>query len=225
MSTGQIELKGMVMRAAPAGEYDRRIVLLTRERGKITAFARGARKPGNALVAATVPFSFGTFSVYEGKSAYTCVSAEISNYFEGLKTDFEGACYGAYFMEFADYYAQENLDAADMLNLLYVSLRMLERKEVPDRLVRYAFEVRLMVLGGEFPMDVTQDESLLPATRQAFYHMITASVGRLFSFQVPDEVLEEIARRQDQIRGKIVDRRFKSLEILDTMFMTISDYT
>ena len=74
-------------------------------------------------------------------------------------------------------------------------------------------------------MDVTQDESLLPATRQAFYHMITAPVGRLFSFQVPDEVLEEIARRQDQIRGKIVDRRFKSLEILDTMFMTISDYT
>ena len=55
--------------------------------------------------------------------------------------------------------------------------------------------------------------------------MITAPVGRLFSFQVPDEVLEEIARRQDQIRGKIVDRRFKSLEILDTMFMTISDYT
>ena len=90
MSTGQIELNGMVMRTAPAGEYDRRIVLLTRERGKITAFARGARKPGNALVAATVPFSFGTFRVYEGKNAYTCVSAEISNYFEGLKTDFEG---------------------------------------------------------------------------------------------------------------------------------------
>ena len=91
--------------------------------------------------------------------------------------------------------------------------------------MRYAFEVRLMVLGGEFPMDVTQEESLLPATRQAFYHMITAPVGRLFSFQVPDEVLEEIARRQDQIRGKIVDRRFKSLEILDTMFKTISNYT
>ena len=209
MSTGQIELNGMVMRTAPAGEYDRRIVLRTRERGKITAFARGARKPGNALVAATVPFSFGTFRVYEGKSAYTCVSAEISNYFEGLKTDFEGACYGAYFMEFGDYYAQENLDAADMLNLLYVSLRMLERKDVQNRLVRYAFEVRLMVLGGEFPMDVTQDESLLLASRQAFYHMITAPLGKLFTFNVTDEVLDRmhvaeqenmhLIRQQDEI--------------------------
>lgn len=213
------------MRAAPAGEYDRRIVLLTRERGKITAFARGARRPGSLLVAATVPFAFGTFRVYEGRSAYTCVSAEISNYFEGLKTDFEGACYGAYFMEFADYYARENLDAADMLNLLYVSLRMLERKEVPYAQVRYAFEVRLMVLGGEFPVDVTQDENLKVAARQAFYHMITAPVGRLFSFQVSGEVMEEIAVRQDRIRRKYVDRSFHSLEILETMVETISDFT
>ena len=210
-------MNGMVLKTAPAGEYDRRIVLLTRERGKITAFARGARKPGSALLAATVPFAFGTFRVYEGKSAYTCVSAVISNYFEGLKTDYIGACYGAYFMEFADYYAQENLDGTDMLNLLYAALLMLERKEIPDRLVRYAFEVRLMVLGGEFPMDVTQDENLLKASRQAFYHMITAPVGRLFSFQISDEAMEEIAIRQDKIRGRFVDRSFRSLEVLDTL--------
>ena len=210
-------MNGMVLKTAPAGEYDRRIVLLTRERGKITAFARGARKPGSALLAATVPFAFGTFRVYEGKSAYTCVSAVISNYFEGLKTDCIGACYGAYFMEFADYYAQENLDGTDMLNLLYAALLMLERKEIPDRLVRYAFEVRLMVLGGEFPMDVTQDENLLKASRQAFYHMITAPVGRLFSFQISDEAMEEIAIRQDKIRGRFVDRSFRSLEVLDTL--------
>ncbi len=220
MSTGGVELQGMVLMASPSGEYDRRIVLLTKERGKITAFARGARRMGNALSAATVPFAFGTFRLYEGRSAYTCVSADIREYFQNLKTDFIGACYGAYFMEFADYYSQENLEAADTLNLLYVSLLGLEKEAIPDDRVRYAFEVRLMVQSGEFPTDITLDESLLPAARHAFYHMITAPLGKLFSFEVTGEVMEEIRLRQDKIRIGAVDRNFHSLQVLQSMLET-----
>lgn len=212
-----LSLTGMVLISAPAGDYDRRIVLLTRERGKITAFARGARRPKSTLLAATVPFSFGTFQLYEGSSAYTCVGADIRNYFDGLKTDFAGAYYGFYFMDFADYYAVENMDAADMLNLLYAALSALENQKLDDELVRYAFEVRLMVQGGEFPQDITKDTSLSDAARYAFWYMITAPLSRLFAFGVTKEVLGEIRKAQDRIRQKLVDRKFRSLEILETV--------
>ena len=82
MSTsGYSVVTGMVIGSMPIGEYDRRIVLLTREMGKISCFAKGVRRPGSPLMAATDLFCFGQFRFYAGRNSYTVTEAEISNYF------------------------------------------------------------------------------------------------------------------------------------------------
>ena len=83
----QIKVRGMVLAQSPVGEYDRRVVILTLEKGKISAFARGAKKPNSMLSGVSQPMTFGTFTLYPGKNSYTLLSVEVENYFAELKKD------------------------------------------------------------------------------------------------------------------------------------------
>lgn len=212
-----LRVTGMVLSAVPYAEYDKRTVLLTRERGKITAFARGARRPGSALLASASPFAFGTFVVYEGRSAYTLVRAEISNYFAEIREDVAAACYACYFMEVAGYYTRENLDASAMLNLLYVTLRALSNEKLDDELIRCVFEMKAMALNGEYPYETAEDASLQESTRYALSYVLQAPLQRLYTFTLTPPVFAEFRAVQDRQNSLRIDREFKSLEILRAM--------
>ena len=218
MSSQTYTVTGMVLSAAPVGDYDKLVVLLTRERGKIRAFARGARRPGSALMAAANAFAFGEFQIYEGRTSYTMSQASIQNYFGELMTDFEGACYGQYFLEFVDYYTRENADGSDFLKLAYQSLRALLVPSLPRKLVRYIYELKAMTYSGECPQTFEQfsDWNLNPSTEYALQYVVATSVEKLYTFLLTEEVFAEFARVVTWLRKHYVEHRFKSLEILET---------
>lgn len=213
----QVKVTGMILRAEPVGEYDRRVVILTRERGKLAAFARGARKQGSRLLAATNPFCFGQFALYEGRTAYSVSEAVISNYFEGLREDVENACYGMYFLEVMDYYTRENSDESDMLGLLYQSLKALQHKGLSNELVRYIFEIKALALNGEYPGLPVRKMDFLESTVYSVSFIVNTSVEKLYTFTVTGDVLEELREIADIYRKRFIDRNFKSLEILDEL--------
>ena len=212
-----VELTGMVIKSSPVGEYDKRLVILTRERGRITAFARGAKRPGNSLMGPSRPFAFGNFKLYEGREAYNLQGAEISQYFEELVMDMEGACYGQYFLEFGDYYSRENLNGEGMLLLIYQSLRALLKPSIPNSLVQRIFELKAMVLNGEYT-----ERPPKPVSDSANYtweFVVASPIEKLYTFAVTDAVFEEFRQCVEINKTRYVDTTFHSLEILRTLIL------
>lgn len=235
---------GMVIAAQPIGEYDRRIVLLTREKGKITAFAKGARRQNSSLLAASNAFAFGTFYLYEGRNSYSVRQAEIQNYFSEFRTDLEAAWYGMYFLEIADYFTRENNDEREMLKLLYQTMRALISPNLDNRLVRYIFEWKVMVINGEYP-DIFQCSLCGKSAKSAFFdserfaivcdeciakkgkyqklsqsalytlqYIAGSCIEHLYTFQVTEPVFMEIKNVIELCKSKVIDREFKTEDFL-----------
>lgn len=238
-----ITLTGIVLQATPVGDYDKRLVILTKEKGKITAFARGARRPNSQLLAASNPFAFGEFDLFPGRDAYTLQRARISEYFRELATDYDMACYGFYFTEVANYYSLENADDKELLKLVYQSLKALASGKFSLELVQRVFEFKVMGINGEYP-DVfscvccKKKENLklinlnkggcvcedckdkvggIECSDSAIYTMqfvLSSSIQKLYTFNLTKEALEEFSNLVESMKRLYMPHPFKSLDMI-----------
>lgn len=211
----QIVLTGMVLKAMPIGEYDKRLVILTGDRGKITAFAKGSRKLNSSMMAGSRPFSLGDFTMYAGKNSYNVVNMSIKNYFTEISTNLDWICLGTYFLEMCDYFGRENEDAREMVNLLYCSLKAVVKDCTRNSLIRRIFEIRLLTINGLYP-DISQRDALRlnSSTLYAIEYIISAPMDKLYSFTVTEQVKNELSIISDKLCHEHIDRKIKSLEML-----------
>lgn len=211
------KVRGMVISSMPIGEYDRRLEILTDSMGRISAFARGARKPSSPLVAPCRVFAFGEFDLYEGRNSYSVNAAKISNYFEDLSKDVECTYYGFYFLELASYFTREGLDATLTLKLLYQSLRALSVASIDNRLVRSIYELKLLEINGICPevASIKERYSLNQSTIYAIDFVKRSAIEKLYTFKLTPDVLDEYTEITTILLNRYVDKKFKSLEIIE----------
>ncbi len=238
---------GMVLSSMPAGDYDKRLTLLTKERGKLTVFAKGARRPSSHLMAAATPFVFGSFQISEGRSSCHLQYASVRSCFTELARTQPEIYYGFYFLELADYYGQENADESGMLNLLYLTLKALMNPKIDNRLIRRAFELRTLALQGEYPQadacvicgakegleafswkkhgmlcracapEAPDAKVLDAAAVYAMQYIIFAPLQKLYAFAVKSRIQEQLDQVVGELMRQTLDRKMKSQEILDLM--------
>lgn len=237
-------VEGMVLSTMPIGEYDKRIMILTRERGLISAFIRGARRPNSPNLAAANPFAYGTFEIYEGRSSYTVSKTDIKEYFRELTQDLEMVYYGFYFLEIAEYYAQENMDERQRLKLLYLTLKVMEKKVLSLSLIKFIYEFKTLVINGEYPNVYTcqvcgkkEDlhafsmkhrgllcdscrekeggEVLQSSSIYTMQYIVSTPVEKMYTFKLSEGVQSELIELMRIYRKRYFTHVFKSEEFLE----------
>ena len=217
---------GMVLSSATIGEYDKRVVVLTRENGRFSAFARGARRPKSPLSAVTEPFCFGEFYVFRGRDSYTIEEVKATNFFPELRKDLDSLYMGLYFCEVADYFTREGMRADAELELLYRSLLALTDKLVTPELIRRIFELRMLMIAGYAPHYNEEDRSwhddigvwkLSQAAAYTVGEILNRPLKELFGFTVSDAVRDELSRSIGAFFKRNTDRRFRTLDTLERL--------
>ncbi len=242
----EIIVNGIILSGMPIGEADKRVVILTKEMGRMSAFVRGAKRMTSPLGARTRTFAFGQFTLSPGRNAYTVARAEISEYFEDIVKDVEKTAFGCYFLELAQDFARENTDESELTELAYRTLKALSDERIAHQLTRRVFELKLLQMNGLSPdlsvccvcrkplvegrfkpslmqavcTDCEPEDKGFYLSRSALYaynFIRTTRLQSLYTFAVRDDVLSQLSYVSDRILMHVWDREPESRKMLEVL--------
>ena len=215
-----ITTKALVLRTTDYKETDKILTLLTQDQGKLTASARGCRKKGSAIAAGCQLLVWSEMVLYDYQGRWSVKESATQRLFQGVRDDVQRLALGCYFAEVAELLAVEGLPSPELLSLTLNSLHALDKMpEKPLPLVKSAFEWKAMALAGYEPLledGKVRGEGislpLPPPALAALEHILHGDPRRLFSFQLGEEPLKQLAGASEAYLHTQLERGFSTLD-------------
>jgi DNA repair protein RecO (recombination protein O) len=148
----RLKLTGIVLRAVDYGESDRIVTLLTRERGKVSAFARGARASRRRFGGALEPFTRVDAEARErsGSDLLGLDSVAVARAFGGIRGDLARIACAGYAVELARELVRDHEPHDELFELLEAYLAALDEGPARPAALR-AFELWALRAAGLAP--------------------------------------------------------------------------
>ncbi|GAA2246263.1 DNA repair protein RecO [Rarobacter faecitabidus] len=145
--------EAIVLRTHKLGESDRIVTMLTRERGKTRAVARGVRKTGSKYGARVEPFMHVDVQTFQGRSLDTITQVEtLDALARGICEDYALFTAGTTMLEAAGrIVAAEHEPAIQQYWLLLGGLKTLARGDHSARSVLDSYLLRSIAIAGYAP--------------------------------------------------------------------------
>ena len=156
----------VVAQAVNYRDHDRILTLVTRERGTVTATARGCRKPQSKLMSCAQPFVYGEYELAEAKGRWYVKSCQVREIFYNLRMDPMILTAAGQAVRAAREFANPEEENARLFTLLLLTLaRLCEAKADP---------VACVCCGAEEALDWFDGESGGAVCRHCAKHLPTA---------------------------------------------------
>lgn len=139
--------EAIVLSRFDLGETDRIFTLLTRDRGKIRAIAKGARRPTSKLAPSLEYFTRCRLILSRGRDLDVITSVEVIERPDALGERIDAFSHGCHLAEVTNRLVPEGQDVPEVYRLLSVALGELEGPGEPWLLARW-FEMALLALTG-----------------------------------------------------------------------------
>ena len=128
-------VQAVVLRRHNLAETDKIVTLFTRERGKLSAVAKGARRPQSRIAGATEPPTFVRAFMAVGQNLDVVTQCEVKEAFPALRDDLERLTCCGYLLELTDTLLEERLPQPDLFDLLLSALYLLNGGAEPLPLI------------------------------------------------------------------------------------------
>ncbi|OGQ17923.1 MAG: DNA repair protein RecO [Deltaproteobacteria bacterium RIFCSPHIGHO2_02_FULL_40_11] len=145
--------QAFIFEAVDFKDFDKRVVLLTKDFGKITAIALGAKKSQKRFGAALEPLTqvVASFVQKPHQSMVRLEECNIIQSYTTMKSDLERLSYGCYFLEVMATVMPQEEDASGQFSFLISFMKALEKTKNATALCRL-FEARLLPMIGYEPV-------------------------------------------------------------------------
>lgn len=143
--------RGFILRQRDYRDSDKLLSIFTEQKGKITAVAKGIKKPKSSLRACAQPFCHAYLHLHQGRDMDLLTQGKLLDFYANSRSDLERSLYCIYLMELLDKSLMENTPLPGLYHALLLVLGAINEQGLNPLFIRY-FEVRLLASLGYKPV-------------------------------------------------------------------------
>lgn len=236
--------RGIILRATDIRESDRMLTLFSVEKGKLSVYARGARKPKSRFLSASQVFCHGEYLLHRRQGLLILTQADVIETFYPISADMLRYAHAAYACDLAAEIVNENEPNPALFTLLLQALYHYAYHQADPAQISRIFGLKLMDIAGYRPaldaclfcgkegqplrFDPSEGGVICPQCRSAWERAGDIGMGTLnamrfilnnnfkqaLNLRLAPQPAEEMDRILDQYIESRIEKRLKSKDFL-----------